>query len=128
MGLSEGFLFGLDWHLRAGPPFAQQGGKGSMSKGGRPLRRLHENFSREVLSNLSLPFLFKSRIQLALRYPNLDEAQRREIWCSIFRMLRDTNGRVDMGDLEMNVNTLTLTSDGERDSSFGSMDTSTWFI
>lgn len=56
-GLSEEFIFGFDWHWRAGPPFAQQEGKCLTSKWGRSLRELHDNLSREVLSNLSLPFL-----------------------------------------------------------------------
>lgn len=49
---------------------------------------------------------FKSRIQLALRYPNLDQEQRREIWCNFFGMLRKTKELVDIQDLEMNVGQL----------------------
>lgn len=49
---------------------------------------------------------FKSRIQLALRYPNLDEEQRQEIWRNFFYMLRRTKERVDFDDLEMNIEKL----------------------
>lgn len=49
---------------------------------------------------------FKSRIQLALRYPDLDEQQRREIWGNFFQMLRRTKERIDFEDLEMNVRKL----------------------
>lgn len=49
---------------------------------------------------------FKSRIQLALRYPNLDQEQRQEIWRNFFQMLRRTKERVDMDDLEMNIDAL----------------------
>ncbi|KAE8442756.1 hypothetical protein EG329_002896 [Mollisiaceae sp. DMI_Dod_QoI] len=46
---------------------------------------------------------FKSRIQLALRYPNLDQEQRQEIWSNFFYMLRRTKEKVDIDDLEMNI-------------------------
>lgn len=49
---------------------------------------------------------FKSRIQLALHYPNLDQEQREEIWRNFFHMLRGTKERIDLNDLEMNVGSL----------------------
>jgi AAA+ superfamily predicted ATPase len=50
---------------------------------------------------------FKSRIHLALRYENLNQEQRVEIWRNLIDMLKDfTNERVDTGDLLMNVNKL----------------------
>ncbi|KAF4540191.1 AAA family ATPase [Lasiodiplodia theobromae] len=49
---------------------------------------------------------FKSRIQLALRYRPLDQDQRRRVWSNFFRMLRNTKERVDLDDLEMNVEKL----------------------
>lgn len=49
---------------------------------------------------------FKSRIHLALRYSNLDEDQRVEIWRNFIRMLAKTKERVDIDDLELNVHKL----------------------
>lgn len=49
---------------------------------------------------------FKSRIHLALRYSNLDEDQRVEIWHNFIRMLAKTKERVDIDDLELNVHKL----------------------
>ncbi|KAM7213550.1 P-loop containing nucleoside triphosphate hydrolase protein [Rhypophila decipiens] len=46
---------------------------------------------------------FKSRIHLALLYPNLDEEQRAEIWRNFIRMLSRTKELVDTEDLEQNV-------------------------
>ncbi|KAK4208741.1 hypothetical protein QBC37DRAFT_66072 [Rhypophila decipiens] len=46
---------------------------------------------------------FKSRIHLALLYPNLDEEQRAEIWRNFIRMLSHTKELVDIEDLERNV-------------------------
>jgi ATP-dependent 26S proteasome regulatory subunit len=46
---------------------------------------------------------FKSRIHLALLYPNLDEEQRAEIWRNFIRMLGQTKELVDMEDLERNI-------------------------
>ncbi|KAM5353992.1 hypothetical protein ACJ41O_000642 [Fusarium nematophilum] len=46
---------------------------------------------------------FKSRIQLALGYPTLDEEDRLKIWRNFVRMLPRTKDRVDMDDLEMNL-------------------------
>ena len=49
---------------------------------------------------------FKSRIHLALRYDNLDEDQRVEIWQNFIRMLAKIKERVDIDDLERNVHKL----------------------
>jgi hypothetical protein len=50
---------------------------------------------------------FKSRIHLSLRYENLNQEQRVEIWRNLIDMLKDfTMERVDTGDLLMNVNKL----------------------
>ncbi|KAK4222320.1 P-loop containing nucleoside triphosphate hydrolase protein [Podospora fimiseda] len=49
---------------------------------------------------------FNSRIHFALRYYNLDEEQRVEIWRNFIRMLAKTKERIDIQDLEMNVNKL----------------------
>ena len=49
---------------------------------------------------------FKSRIHLALRYKNLDEEQRVEIWRNFIRRLAKTRERIDISDLELNVNKL----------------------
>lgn len=46
---------------------------------------------------------FKSRINLAIRYPNLDEDQRVEIWRNFIQVLRRSKERVDYEDLESNV-------------------------
>ncbi|KAM7189870.1 P-loop containing nucleoside triphosphate hydrolase [Rhypophila sp. PSN 637] len=46
---------------------------------------------------------FKSRIHLALLYPNLDEEQRAEIWRNFIRMLSRTKELVHIEDLERNV-------------------------
>lgn len=46
---------------------------------------------------------FKSRINLAIRYPNLDEDQRVEIWRNFIEVLRRSKERVDFADLESNV-------------------------
>jgi AAA+ superfamily predicted ATPase len=49
---------------------------------------------------------FKSRIHLAIPYSNLNEDQRVEIWHNFINMLKYTKKRVDIQDLEMNVNKL----------------------
>ncbi|KAH9908654.1 P-loop containing nucleoside triphosphate hydrolase protein [Xylariomycetidae sp. FL2044] len=55
---------------------------------------------------------FKSRIHLALHYPNLDEEQRLGIWQNLFAKLRRASGpgsgdeRVDVDDLLLNVHKL----------------------
>jgi SpoVK/Ycf46/Vps4 family AAA+-type ATPase len=50
---------------------------------------------------------FKSRIQLALYYQNLDRGQRRQIWRNFFRRLEDLKETsVNYGDLERHVNDL----------------------
>ncbi|KAI3332166.1 P-loop containing nucleoside triphosphate hydrolase protein [Xylariaceae sp. AK1471] len=49
---------------------------------------------------------FKSRIQLALSYQNLDEEQLEEIWRNLFRLLDSKRERVDIQDLEQNVHKL----------------------
>jgi hypothetical protein len=49
---------------------------------------------------------FKSRIQLALRYPDLDENQRLGIWRNFIQMLRQTKERIDFEDLDMNIDKL----------------------
>ncbi|KAM6525045.1 hypothetical protein FALCPG4_010608 [Fusarium falciforme] len=46
---------------------------------------------------------FKSRIQLALGYPTLDEEDRLKIWSNFVQMLPRTKDRVDMEDLQMNL-------------------------
>ncbi|KAJ4195056.1 hypothetical protein NW755_002478 [Fusarium falciforme] len=46
---------------------------------------------------------FKSRIQLALGYPTLDEEDRLKIWGNFVQMLPRTKDRVDMEDLQMNL-------------------------
>ncbi|KAK4154905.1 P-loop containing nucleoside triphosphate hydrolase protein [Chaetomidium leptoderma] len=53
---------------------------------------------------------FKSRIHLALRYPDLGETQRAEIWCNFIEMLKNRTGKlvdnkdlVDINDLLANV-------------------------
>ncbi|KAK0634097.1 P-loop containing nucleoside triphosphate hydrolase protein, partial [Immersiella caudata] len=46
---------------------------------------------------------FKSRIHLAIRYTQLDEDQRVEIWRNFIRMLSKTKERVDTNDLERNI-------------------------
>ncbi|KAL2682746.1 hypothetical protein Neosp_007201 [[Neocosmospora] mangrovei] len=46
---------------------------------------------------------FKSRIQLALGYPTLDEEDRLKIWGNFVQMLPRTKDRVDMEDLRMNL-------------------------
>ena len=47
---------------------------------------------------------FKSRIRLAIPYSNLNEDQRVEIWRNFIDMLKHTKERVDIQDLEMNIN------------------------
>ncbi|GAB1316432.1 hypothetical protein MFIFM68171_06642 [Madurella fahalii] len=49
---------------------------------------------------------FKSRIQLALSYPRLDEESRLKIWHNFVQMLRKTKDRIDHEDLEMNLHKL----------------------
>jgi SpoVK/Ycf46/Vps4 family AAA+-type ATPase len=50
---------------------------------------------------------FKSRIHLPIYYPNLDEEQRVQIWRNFIRILsKTTKDRVDIDDLELNVNKL----------------------
>ncbi|CAM1509859.1 Fc.00g001940.m01.CDS01 [Cosmosporella sp. VM-42] len=49
---------------------------------------------------------FKSRIQLALGYPTLDEEDRLKIWRNFVQMLPKTRERIDMDDLEMNLHRL----------------------
>jgi hypothetical protein len=49
---------------------------------------------------------FKSRIHLAIRYPNLDEEQRRDIWHNFIKLLDHSKERVDVDDLEININKL----------------------
>jgi hypothetical protein len=49
---------------------------------------------------------FKSRIHLALRYQNLDQDQRQEIWQNFFHMLRRAKENIDINDLEMNIGVL----------------------
>jgi ATP-dependent Clp protease ATP-binding subunit ClpA len=46
---------------------------------------------------------FKSRIQLAIRYHDLNQEQRRKIWRNFFNMLDETEESVNKHDLEMNV-------------------------
>ncbi|RSL62198.1 hypothetical protein CEP54_005805 [Fusarium duplospermum] len=46
---------------------------------------------------------FKSRIQLALGYPPLNEEGRLKIWSNFVQMLPRTKDRVDMEDLQMNL-------------------------
>ncbi|KAI8668144.1 AAA domain-containing protein [Fusarium keratoplasticum] len=46
---------------------------------------------------------FKSRIQLALGYPPLNEEDRLKIWSNFVQMLPRTKDRVDMEDLRMNL-------------------------
>lgn len=46
---------------------------------------------------------FKSRINLAIRYPNLDEVQRVEIWRNFIEVLRRSRELVDFTDLDYNV-------------------------
>jgi AAA+ superfamily predicted ATPase len=46
---------------------------------------------------------FKSRIQLALGYPTLNEEDRLKIWSNFVQMLPRTKDRVDMEDLQMNL-------------------------
>jgi len=46
---------------------------------------------------------FKSRIHLALLYPNLGEEQRERIWMNFIKMLDQMNERVDIADLELNI-------------------------
>jgi hypothetical protein len=49
---------------------------------------------------------FKSRIHLAIRYPNLDEEQRVGIWHNFVKLLEHSKERVDVHDLELNINKL----------------------
>jgi ATP-dependent Clp protease ATP-binding subunit ClpA len=49
---------------------------------------------------------FKSRIQLAIRYHDLNQEQRRKIWRNFFNMLDETEESVNKHDLEMNVSKL----------------------
>ncbi|KAF4459551.1 P-loop containing nucleoside triphosphate hydrolase [Fusarium albosuccineum] len=49
---------------------------------------------------------FKSRIQLALGYPTLDEEDRYKIWENFVKMLPRTGERIDMQDLQMNLGKL----------------------
>ncbi|KPM35016.1 hypothetical protein AK830_g11549 [Neonectria ditissima] len=51
---------------------------------------------------------FKSRIQLALAYPRLNEEDRLKIWQNFIQMLPRSGQRVDMEDLKMNLNKLAL--------------------
>ncbi|RSM20636.1 hypothetical protein CDV31_000614 [Fusarium ambrosium] len=51
---------------------------------------------------------FKSRIQLALGYPPLNEEDRLKIWSNFIQMLPRTKDRVDMEDLQMNLPKLAL--------------------
>ncbi|KAJ4174860.1 hypothetical protein NW754_005281 [Fusarium falciforme] len=46
---------------------------------------------------------FKSRIQLALGYPPLNEEDRFKIWSNFVQMLPRTKDRIDMEDLQMNL-------------------------
>jgi ATP-dependent 26S proteasome regulatory subunit len=47
---------------------------------------------------------FKSRIHLAIRYSDLDEDQRVEIWRNFIHLLARSKERVDIDDLNLNVN------------------------
>jgi SpoVK/Ycf46/Vps4 family AAA+-type ATPase len=49
---------------------------------------------------------FKSRIQLALHYPNLSEADRRKIWGNFIKTLDEVEENVDLADLEDRVDDL----------------------
>ncbi|KAK4185152.1 P-loop containing nucleoside triphosphate hydrolase protein [Podospora australis] len=49
---------------------------------------------------------FKSRIHVAIRYKNLDEEQRVEIWRNFIQLLDKTKERIDTDDLKLNVNKL----------------------
>jgi SpoVK/Ycf46/Vps4 family AAA+-type ATPase len=49
---------------------------------------------------------FKSRFQLALGYPDLDEDQREKVWRNFFRLLDTKKDRVDADDLDLNVHKL----------------------
>lgn len=57
---------------------------------------------------------FKSRIQLALGYPNLDEEQREQIWCNFFRLLDPKKERIDIEDLKVNTHKLAKFDINER--------------
>lgn len=46
---------------------------------------------------------FKSRINLPIRYPDLDEDQRVKIWSNFLEVLKRSKERVDFADLESNV-------------------------
>lgn len=47
--------------------------------------------------------VFKSRIHLPIRYPDLDEDQRVKIWSNFLEVLKRSKERVDFADLELNV-------------------------
>ncbi|KAH8897688.1 P-loop containing nucleoside triphosphate hydrolase protein [Thozetella sp. PMI_491] len=49
---------------------------------------------------------FKSRIQLALWYPKLEEEDRLKIWHNFVQMLAKSKERMDIDDLEMNLHRL----------------------
>lgn len=49
---------------------------------------------------------FKSRIQLALGYPNLNERQREKIWLNFFDLLHKDVEPFDIQDLKLNVSKL----------------------
>jgi AAA+ superfamily predicted ATPase len=49
---------------------------------------------------------FKSRIQLALHYPNYSEADRRKIWGNFIKTLDEVEQNVDLADLEDRVDDL----------------------
>lgn len=49
---------------------------------------------------------FKSRIQLALHYPNLSETDRRKIWNNFIKALAEVEENVDIADLEDRVDDL----------------------
>ncbi|KAI5928584.1 P-loop containing nucleoside triphosphate hydrolase protein [Camillea tinctor] len=49
---------------------------------------------------------FKSRMQLALGYPNLDEGQRGRIWLNFFQLLDSKKERFDIRDLNLNAHKL----------------------
>lgn len=49
---------------------------------------------------------FKSRIHLTIRYLDLDEEQRLQIWKNMFHLLSRSKERIDIGDLNLNVHKL----------------------
>ena len=51
---------------------------------------------------------FKSRIQLALGYPKLNEEDRLKIWQNFVQMLSRTKERIDIEDLDRNLHKLAI--------------------